>query len=52
MRYTFDKEHIEQVAKELGMKVRWNLEKPGINNITTGEHLTFNDISWILLASH
>lgn len=35
---TYDNERIMKVAEELGLKVTFNSENPGIFNSTTGEH--------------
>lgn len=39
-----DKERMEEIAKSLELEIEFNSDKPGITNIETGEHKTWEDI--------
>lgn len=44
MNYTFDKKEILRVAKELGLKAKFDSKTPGIKNKKTGEITEFSTV--------
>lgn len=44
MSISINREHIKQIAKELGFEVEFDSENPGVLNTLTGEHFDFKEI--------
>ena len=43
MSYSVSDEEMKKIAKQLGLEISFNSAKPGVLNLTTGEHKDLED---------